>query len=172
MSIGEAWWFVGPTSEIVPKRLFEYMQDRGFLLRHPGNGGIWVIDDWGSRSEVSLEFIFAEWTAHRQVTMQLWTDADRDVVVSLERERSLLVFGFDGFRIDEAVNLAAALLLGAATMFDTRALVIDRYLPDTGEEWSRVAAGSDPPPYEPDLLLLRRSDGEQTLTLSQNSWLA
>jgi hypothetical protein len=172
MSLGEAWWFVGQTGELAPQQVLEFLRKRGISLRHPRDGRIWVFDDIGSRRAASLDFIHREWTANRVLTMQLWIDADTDVVITTEPEHSLLTFSLDGLLTTEASNLVAALILGAGAKFNTPLLVVDRLLPDRSAEWIPVALGSRPIPYEPDLLLMRGHNGEQILTVRPNSWLA
>jgi hypothetical protein len=170
VSLGEAWWFAGRSVEQLPQYLLDFLPRRGIDCRNPDDGRLWVLDEVGSRREAASDFVFVEWAAERNLTMQLWLDPDTDVLVTMEPANSLIVFDLDGLLIDEAGTVVSALLLAACTRHDTRALVVDRYLPDRGEQWSRVAAGG-PIPYEPDLALLAESDGQRPLRVGPDSWL-
>ncbi|WP_207386186.1 hypothetical protein [Protofrankia symbiont of Coriaria ruscifolia] len=172
MGLGEAWWFFDRVPERGVEHMLELLDGQGLHLRHPADELIYVFDEIGSRREASLSFVAAEWTAQHVLTMQLWVDADTDVVVAVESGGTCVTFSIDGLLRQEAERVIAGLALCACVVPETRALVVDRYLPEGGDAW-RHGIESRPiaPPSDPDLLVGPEEDGVSLIRVGRGSWL-
>jgi hypothetical protein len=172
MSLGEVWWFFDRVPQSGVEGLFRLLRAHGIHDRHPGDGLIYVLDDDGTRRSIQLDLIFREWIAPGVLTMQFWLDADTDVIVTAESGGRCVTFDLDGSSLAQARTIISALVLCACVLDETRVLVVDRSLPDSGEEW-RSATSSEPlnASYEPDLLVTVGSGNSRVVRMGRASWL-
>jgi len=132
------------------------------------DGSTYVFDEVGSRRETPLLFIVAEWVSDRPLTFQLWLRQDTDVTVTVDPGGLCVAFGLEGLLRQEAERVVAALVLCACIVDDTRALVVDRHLPDDGDAWRRYSRSNAVAlPRVPDLLL----DAGKRIQIGRESWL-
>jgi hypothetical protein len=172
VSLGEVWWLFDRAPQIGAARLLDLLERRGLGYRNPSDGLIYVLDEDGGRRQAPLEFVLSQWMADRELTMQTWLDPDTDVIVEVTAGGLCLTFDLDGLLRDEANRVVSALLLCAGVVDGTRALVVDRYLPDRGPEWLHaLESGSGSLPADADLLLLADAGGALSLSIGAESWL-
>lgn len=172
MGLGEAWWFLDRVPQRGGESLLELLDRSRLRYRHPTYGAIYVMDDVGSRREASLEFVCSEWVAPRGLTMQLWLDEDTDVVLAVDAGGTCVTFGLDGLTRGEATTVVSSVLLCACITDETRALVVDRSLPETGDELRNAAASrSLTDQRERDLVMEVAPDSTRQIYLSTASWL-
>jgi hypothetical protein len=172
MGLGEVWWFLDGVPAAGAAAVLELLDGYGLRYRHPGDESVYVLDEVGHRRESSVAFVASEWAARRKLTMQLWLDADIDVVTSIQEEGTLVAFGLDGLTRHEAERTVAGLVLSACVIEETRALVADRDLPDIGEELlTRLASTPMSIPGELDLFLGEARGDARSVRLGRTSWL-
>jgi hypothetical protein len=173
MGFGEAWWILGhPPEGGRVEDLLKLFDQYGLHLRHPVDQRIYVFDDVGSRREAPISFVASAWVDSTHLTMQLWLDRDIDVVLSVAPGGQLVRFSLDGLSTREALQTVGALVLCVCAVDATQGLVVDRYLPDTGEEWVSAFEFDRAADFgEPDLLIGPGPDGTRTIRLGLDSWL-
>ena len=172
MSIGEAWWFFERPPTAGPNGLLELLHRQGISYHSPLDDLIYIIDETGSRRKIPLDFVLSEWDAERVLTMQLWINANTDVIITAERGGSCVTFDLDGLLLKEAISVVTTLLLCACLVDGTRALIVDRQLPDRGDEWSKALTSRRAALLgDTDLALLVESDGTKTVKVGPKSWL-
>ncbi|MET8987564.1 hypothetical protein ABZW49_19110 [Nonomuraea wenchangensis] len=105
--------------------------------------------------ETTFDALLTEATLPRPLTVQLWIDADTDVLTSISArgDVDVIEFDLDGLTTDEAHRTMAAVLWLAVTDTASLGLVVDSRLPDTGARWEDFFLdGSAAKPYVPELL--------------------
>ncbi|MGA5757420.1 hypothetical protein [Nonomuraea bangladeshensis] len=105
--------------------------------------------------ETTFDALLTEEHLPRSLTVQLWINADTDVLTSISARGgvTLIEFDLDGLTTDEAHRTVAAVLWLAVTDTASLGLVVDSRLPDTGTRWEDFFLdGSAAKPYLPELL--------------------
>jgi hypothetical protein len=171
MSLGEVWWF-GERSEPIELKTAIDTLARSGLSAENALGERFYIDDNG-RMPWDESRVTELWKAGTVVTVQLWASADEDVLISADRNSSLIMLDLDGLGFIEARKTVDSIVQAATALPGTRTLVVDRCLPDCGEEWmTRVEREADGPLYGADLRMnYSAKDNQFVLETSPDSWI-
>lgn len=174
MGLGEVWWVLtgrGSSRFMAP---FDALVDAGLLPDNPSTGIRNYIDDDGLQVPWDPQILYDRWMAGLAVTAQFWISSESDVLVTFERSPALLTLDLSGLTYIEARRVVFGTVNAAISTADTSAVVVDRQLPDLGEEWISFLAEDrhGNAPSRADLLMVpARSTGEFSLTVDSSSWL-
>ncbi|MEU5863243.1 hypothetical protein ACIBK9_28565 [Nonomuraea sp. NPDC050227] len=138
----------------------------GLRLTHPETEGVRHLTEDGP-----VETTLDAFPHLRTFTVQLWVDADTDVLTSISPhgDTTLAEFDLDGLTTDEAHRAVGAILWLAVSDPVSLGLVVDSRLPDTAPDWEGfLFDGGRPPSHTPELLW---SPSTSSLRLTPGSWL-
>lgn len=174
VSIGEIWWY-GDGDDVANLSLkLDGLSNAGLRVENPGTGERYYLDEGGKQALWNFEVFSREWLNGQSVTAQYWISSEADVLVSAERDRGLIIVDLDGLSYVEARRTVFAVVDAASTITGTRAVVVERNLPDSGDFWnSFVDEGRESAVLpEVDLLMTaEESGGSYSLTIGSSSWL-
>lgn len=163
-----------PLVELAP--CLKVLDELGLRLHHPLNGALTVLDGAGGQIAANLDKVVQRVSQRGGVDLQLWVDADIDVVVTIDRrndDESILVFDFDGLVAAEVRKAISCILLAVAMNKHTTGFVSEVGLPDSSEEWLRFLRGqtSTQPGLADILVVAKHDDGHHDLRIGMQSWL-
>lgn len=175
MSYGEIWWFRRGGGATAFDDALVALHEAGMTVQNPVSGSAYVLDDEGSQVQWDKDEVRLRWLAGNAVTAQLWINSEVDVLVTAEHPQGLMTFDLDGMTMAEARRTVFAVANAAMSQPGTVAVVVDRELPDRGDdllaaygERSVQASLS----FVPDLLLSSMGDWRFAVDVRPGSWLA
>jgi hypothetical protein len=175
VSYGEIWWFFRDSGETSLDEAVTALGGAGLVAGNPATGIPQVIDDDGRQVPWDGAEVRRRWLGGETVTAQFWLNRDTDVLVELVRPDQLLTFDLDGMTTAEARLTVFAVLNAALSLAGTQAVVVDRSLPDRGDELRTAMSGrlsSAGLPFTPDLLASLEGDGRYVVDIRAGSWLS
>jgi hypothetical protein len=175
VSYGEAWWFCRDDGEASLDEALTALRDAGLIAGNPATGIPEIIDDDGRQAPWDGAEVRRRWMGGETVTLQFWVNRETDVLVELMRPHRLLTFDLDGMTAAEARRAVFAVLNAALSLPATQAVVVDRNLPDCGDDLLVATTGGSSfvgLSFTADLLLSVQGDGHHRLDIREGSWLS
>jgi hypothetical protein len=175
VGFGEVWWFLGEDDAAALAGAVAALRDAGLKAGNPATGVPELIDGDGVRVPWHQADVRQRWLRGDTVTAQLWINQETDVLVELIQPHRLLTFDLDGMTTAEARFTVFAVLNAALSVSGTAGVVVDRNLPDIGDDLLAAVAngaltsGIAPPP---DLLARAEREGHHSVVIRRDSWLA
>lgn len=175
MGYGEVWWFLRDEGVESLDEAVTALRAAGLVAGNPATGVPQILDTDGQQIKWIESEVQKRWAAGETVTAQLWVNPETDVLVELMRPSQLFTFDLDGMTTAEARITVFAVINAALSLPGTQAVIVDRHLPDRGDEvLEAMAAGSVGAGihFAPDLMVSVTATGHYTIDVRTSSWLA